>query len=91
MIKEFLKPLIIGFSIIIGVIIYTEQTKYLLIDSDINSPTEDYYLLDRSNGVVKKISQEDNGSRRYLRIKEINRNGRFLYYETDLKDLRKDN
>jgi hypothetical protein len=91
MIKEILKPLILGFSIIIGVIIYTEQTKYLLIDSDTESPGEDYYLLDRSNGVVKKISQEDNGTRYYLRIKEINRNGRFLYYETDLEDLRKDN
>ena len=42
MIKEILKPLILGFSIIIGVIIYTEQTKYLLIDSDTESPGEDY-------------------------------------------------
>ena len=52
MIKENLKPIILGLSFIIGVIIYTEQTKYVLVDSDTEWGGVNYYLLNRTSGEV---------------------------------------
>ena len=74
MIKEIIKPLIIGISIIVGVLIYTEQTKYVVInnnsDNDNNSDLN-YFLLNRTNGeVVRNYYLPSNKSIINIRVNE---------------------
>ena len=49
--KELYKSLILGISFIIGIIIYTEQTKYELHKGDSEGFVE-YLILNKSNGDV---------------------------------------
>lgn len=59
--KELLKPLILGISFIVGMIIYTEQTKYELYSDNIEGVVK-YSVINRSNGDVSTFFINNNGS-----------------------------
>lgn len=74
MIKEIIKPLIIGISIIVGVLIYTEQTKYELIDNDTDNGGVNHLLLNKRSGEVRRFYLNGSEETMYLRTIDINGN-----------------
>ena len=68
MIKELLKPTILGVLIIIGVYIHTEQTKYE-ITSISTSVGVGYHILNKKNGeVVSRVISLKDGEKRTVRV-----------------------
>jgi hypothetical protein len=86
MIQENIKPIIIGLSFIIGVIIYTEQTKYVLINNTTNGSVR-YLLLNKKTGEVGRYWYNfDTNTTDIVRIKK---SGETTLSETKSEDLRK--
>tara|TARA_R110002072_G_scaffold56154_2_gene145694 strand:+ start:1798 stop:2061 length:264 start_codon:yes stop_codon:yes gene_type:complete len=67
MIKELLKPIILGIFIIIGVYIHTEQTKYEITTIPFDKGVG-YHILNKKNGEVKS-RVVSNGKQQILIIK----------------------
>ena len=85
MIKENIKPIILGLSFIIGVIIYTEQTKYVLVDND-ESDNLNYFLLNRTNGEVSSYYLR-NGN---VEVRRVKKSGKTTFNENKIEDLTKE-
>ena len=61
MIKELLKPIILGIFIIIGVYIHTEQTKYEITTIPFDKGVG-YHILNKKNGeVISRVISPING------------------------------
>ena len=87
MIRENLKPIIIGLSFIIGVIIYTEQTKYVLINNTSQGSVR-YLLLNRKTGEVGRYWYNFNTNT--TDIVRIKKSGETTLSEKKREDLTKE-
>lgn len=89
MIKELLKPTILGLSFIIGVLIYTEQTKYEFIDDDETNGIINFYLLNKKNGEVVRITSYG-GNIEIQEHRIISPNGKIIINKLEVIDNRKE-
>ena len=87
MIKEIIKPLIIGISIIVGVLIYTEQTKYELIDNDTDYGGVNHLLLNKKSGEVRYFKGV---GRKEIELFKIDKNGNTTLDKTEYIDNTKE-
>lgn len=88
MIKENIKPIIIGLFFIIGVIIYTEQTKYEIVDNDTGWGGIDYLLLNKKSGeTIRYIWDYEEDT---IDIHKITKDGETTYDIKKVEDLTKE-
>ena len=90
MIKELLKPTILGLSFIIGILIYTEQTKYEFIDDDKTNGILNYYLLNKKNGEVIRITSYGGNMNEVQEHRIISPNGKIIINKLEVIDNTKE-